>query len=64
MQNYNPGPKEKIILAVVNTEKAEKILEDKGAVVCTVKNDFNNVLKTQDTVLKIKKRNNNFIKKM
>ncbi|KJW06072.1 putative conjugative transfer protein TraI [Orientia tsutsugamushi str. UT144] len=50
MQNYNPGPKEKIILAVkndVNTEKAEKVLEDKGAVVCTVKNDFNNVLKTQ-----------------
>ncbi|KJV73297.1 putative conjugative transfer protein TraI [Orientia tsutsugamushi str. UT76] len=50
MQNYNPGPKEKIILAVkndVNTEKAEKVLEDKEAVVCTVKNDFNNVLKTQ-----------------
>ncbi|WP_371222523.1 toprim domain-containing protein [Orientia tsutsugamushi] len=50
LQNYNPGPKEKIILAVkndVNTEKAEKVLEDKGAVVCTVKNDFNNVLKTQ-----------------
>ncbi|WP_064612935.1 hypothetical protein [Orientia tsutsugamushi] len=46
MQNYNPGPKEKIILAVkndVNTEKAEKVLEDKGAVVCTVKNDFNNI---------------------
>ncbi|WP_181375043.1 hypothetical protein [Orientia tsutsugamushi] len=66
-QNYNPGPKEKIILAVkndVNTEKAEKVLEDKGAVVCTVKNDFNNVLKTQDTVIRIKKRNNNFIKKM
>ncbi|KJV74306.1 hypothetical protein [Orientia tsutsugamushi] len=67
MQNYNPGPKEKIILAVkndVNTEKAEKVLEDKEAVVCTVKNDFNNVLKTQDTVIRIKKRNNNFIKKM
>ncbi|WP_223845051.1 toprim domain-containing protein [Orientia tsutsugamushi] len=50
LQNYNPGPKEKIILAVkndVNTEKAEKVLEDKEAVVCTVKNDFNNVLKTQ-----------------
>ncbi|SPR14520.1 conjugal transfer protein TraI [Orientia tsutsugamushi] len=50
LQNYNPSPKEKIILAVkndVNTEKAEKVLEDKGAVVCTVKNDFNNVLKTQ-----------------
>ncbi|WP_371220021.1 toprim domain-containing protein [Orientia tsutsugamushi] len=50
LQNYNPGPKEKIILAVkndVNIEKAEKVLEDKGAVVCTVKNDFNNVLKTQ-----------------
>ncbi|WP_371222378.1 toprim domain-containing protein [Orientia tsutsugamushi] len=50
LQNYNPGPKEKIILAVkndVNTEKAEKVLEDKGAVVCTVKNDFNHVLKTQ-----------------
>ncbi|KJV52699.1 putative conjugative transfer protein TraI [Orientia tsutsugamushi str. Gilliam] len=50
MQNYNPGPKEKIILAVkndVNTEKAKKVLEDKEAVVCTVKNDFNNVLKTQ-----------------
>ncbi|SPM45739.1 conjugal transfer protein TraI [Orientia tsutsugamushi] len=50
LQNYNPGPKEKIILAVkndVNTEKAEKVLEDKGAVACTVKNDFNNVLKTQ-----------------
>ncbi|WP_371253873.1 toprim domain-containing protein [Orientia tsutsugamushi] len=50
LQNYNPGPKEKIILAVkndVNTEKAEKVLDDKGAVVCTVKNDFNNVLKTQ-----------------
>ncbi|KJV70847.1 toprim domain protein, partial [Orientia tsutsugamushi str. TA763] len=32
LQNYNPGPKEKIILAVkndVNTEKAEKVLEDK-----------------------------------
>ncbi|SPR14060.1 toprim domain-containing protein [Orientia tsutsugamushi] len=67
LQNYNPGPKEKIILAVkndVNTEKAEKVLEDKEAVVCTVKNDFNNVLKTQDTVIRIKKRNNNFIKKM
>ncbi|WP_041621062.1 toprim domain-containing protein [Orientia tsutsugamushi] len=67
LQNYNPESKEKIILAVkndVNTEKAEKVLEDKGAIVCTVKNDFNNVLKTQDTVLKIKKRNNNFIKKM
>ncbi|KJV54107.1 toprim domain protein [Orientia tsutsugamushi str. Gilliam] len=50
LQNYNPGPKEKIILAVkndVNTEKAKKVLEDKEAVVCTVKNDFNNVLKTQ-----------------
>ncbi|WP_371255709.1 hypothetical protein ACA351_10365 [Orientia tsutsugamushi] len=50
LQNYNPGSKEKIILAVkndINTEKAEKVLEDKGAVVCTVKNDFNNVLKTQ-----------------
>ncbi|SPR05953.1 toprim domain-containing protein [Orientia tsutsugamushi] len=50
LQNYNPSPKEKIILAVkndVNTEKAEKVLEDKEAVVCTVKNDFNNVLKTQ-----------------
>ncbi|SPR07555.1 conjugal transfer protein TraI [Orientia tsutsugamushi str. Gilliam] len=67
LQNYNSGPKEKIILAVkndVNTEKAKKVLEDKEAVVCTVKNDFNNVLKTQDTVIRIKKRNNNFIKKM
>ncbi|KJW07097.1 toprim domain protein [Orientia tsutsugamushi str. UT144] len=59
LQNYNPGPKEKIILAVkndVNTEKAEKVLEDKGAVVCTVKNDFNNVLKTQDTVIRINQK--------
>nr|WP_041621205.1 hypothetical protein [Orientia tsutsugamushi] len=50
LQNYNPASKEKIILAVkndVNTEKAEKVLDDKGATVCTVKNDFNNLLKTQ-----------------
>ncbi|KJW07286.1 putative conjugative transfer TraI domain protein [Orientia tsutsugamushi str. UT144] len=40
----------------MNTEKAEKVLDDKGAVVCTVKNDFNNLLKTQDTVIRINQK--------